>query len=272
MPKTPPRLLVAYTPTPLLAVAYIRRILASRVPPLRFDDTPLQDVLDWVQDYSGALVTVRWGVLERCGIERETPVSLRVNGNQFAHVLAAVLDQAGSAAGVKLAYEASAEQFVFSTHADLSREMIVRVYDVRDLLIDIPMAPRKPPENFKQFEPGEVFHTHVHRTFVTPPPSLSPATPVSPGFPIGVVVRPEPLFPAPSGSTREIVSEDERLQEFMELILNSVEPDTWLANNADAPGTIFPYKGVLIVRNSRYVHQQIQDALSASRQHGPSAP
>jgi hypothetical protein len=40
----------------------------------------------------------------------------------------------------------------------------------------------------------------------------------------------------------------------MEFILNTVEPESWEVNGMGGKGTIFPYKGKLIVRNSLHVH------------------
>lgn len=55
----------------------------------------------------------------------------------------------------------------------------------------------------------------------------------------------------------KVTTEDEKLQEFMELILVTIEPESWQINGLGGEGMIFPYKGKLIVRNNRHVHQLI---------------
>ena len=59
------------------------------------------------------------------------------------------------------------------------------------------------------------------------------------------------------------MSEDEALHEIMELVLNTVEPESWQVNGMSGKGTIFPYHGHLIIRNSLHVHQILSQTLSA---------
>ena len=59
------------------------------------------------------------------------------------------------------------------------------------------------------------------------------------------------------GKRIELVIEDKRMRELVDLILMTIAPETWEINDQGGQGIIFPYKGRLVVRNSRRVHELI---------------
>lgn len=211
----------------------IREMINSRVPEVRFEQTALEKVMEWVQEYTGVMVYVRYGVLEEYGIDRETPVTVKARDTKLAKILWVVMNEAAGSTGVTLAYQASADLIVFSTHEDLSGKMVTRVYEVKNIIADIP--------DFADDGTFEGREGRVWRARVRRPPRSEPL-----GDALTSDSQPPP---------REIKSEEEALQEFMEFILNSVEPESWAINGMGGQGTIFPYKGKLAIRNSLHVHQ-----------------
>ncbi len=210
--------------------------LAQRIPQVNWDHAPLEDVLRWVEKQTGAMVYARWGVLQQFGIDRHTPVSLRTENRKLSHILWVILQEASADSGVKLAYEASDELILVSSHEDLSRELVTYVYDVQTILHDIP--------HFDPNEPGKAF---VKRTRVNRGGRAIPFDHIGP----------LPGDDDEDGTTIEMEIEDERQRELVDAIYTIVEPDSWSANGRGGRGVIFPYRGKLIVRNSLYVHQQI---------------
>ncbi|RMF83456.1 MAG: hypothetical protein D6744_04610, partial [Planctomycetota bacterium] len=57
-----------------------------------------------------------------------------------------------------------------------------------------------------------------------------------------------------------------------DLILMSVEPESWAANGLGGRGTVFPYKNRLVVYNSLYVHQIIGGLMRAAEAASASTP
>ena len=51
-------------------------ILNQRVPELTFEDLPLEQVMDWLAEFTRMNVTVRWQILADAGIDRDKPISI----------------------------------------------------------------------------------------------------------------------------------------------------------------------------------------------------
>ncbi|MFQ5806655.1 MAG: hypothetical protein ACE5I3_09415 [Phycisphaerae bacterium] len=217
----------------------VQQLLNGRIPEVNFEKVPLEKVMEWLQEYTGGIVYVRWKVLEDFGITRETPITVKARDKKLSQILWVIMNEAAAESGVTLAYQASTDLFLFSTHDDLSRDLVTRVYDVQDITVDVPYFKG---DGTREGSEGIVRRTRVRRT--APPPSRSSG---------GEVIDEAPR--------REITTEDEKLQEFKELILNMIEPESWEINGLGGKGTIFPYKGRLVVRNSLHVHQLIDDGL-----------
>jgi hypothetical protein len=214
----------------------VRETLNSRVPEVNFEAAPLEKVMEWLQDYTDAIVYVRWAALQEFGITRETPITVKARDKKLSQILWVVMNEAAAESGVTLAYQASKDLFLFSTHEDLSRDMITRVYRVQDIIVDVPEFRG---DGTKEGSEGVVKRTRVRRT---PPPSRSHGG---------------EIIPTDGAPAREVTTEDESLQEFVELILDTIAPASWAINGMGGEGTIFPYKGKIVIRNSLYVHQLI---------------
>jgi hypothetical protein len=220
----------------------VEQMLDSRVPEVDFRDAPLEEVLHWVEQYTGALVYTHWGALEDSGIGRDTPVTVRAKDRPLWLALWVIMNEAEGGTRETLAYKATTESILISTHRDLSRRMIVRVYDVRDVAIDVPTFAWESGKTLPQ--EGTIARTIVDRAADSESGS-------EPGYPVARVVVGKP-------------NEAERMQEITELIRVAVETESWAVNGLGGRGTIFPYKGRLVVRNSLYVHQIIGGLVRAA--------
>ena len=228
----------------------IQQILDSRVAEVNFDNTALEDVLAWLEEYTGALVYARWAVLKDYGIDPDTPITLKTRNRQLSRILWVVMNEAAGPADITLAYQASDDLIVISTHEDLSRKLVTRVYDVSGFAPDVYRFWLTQMRQTAEGSEGIVWRTKVQRY---PAPSA------------GRIGSDVPLGAEPP--VREITTDDERLQEMMELVLNTIEPETWEINGYGGQGTIFPYKGHLMVRNSLYVHQMISSVVEPASEY-----
>jgi hypothetical protein len=74
------------------------------------------------------------------------------------------------------------------------------------------------------------------------------------------------------GEEPERMSEDEKVQQLVDIILETIEPDAWLDNGGDA-ASIRYFEGVLIVRAPDYIQRQIGGyPFAPQRSARPSAP
>ncbi len=111
--------------------------LDRTLPALQFDAVGFTDVIDFMRDISGANILVNWKALEAAGIDRNTPVNASLRNIKFSKALSIILESVGGG-GVKLGYSVDDGVITVSTKDDLLRNVVVRVYDIRDLLVVIP--------------------------------------------------------------------------------------------------------------------------------------
>jgi type II secretory pathway component GspD/PulD (secretin)/tetratricopeptide (TPR) repeat protein len=111
--------------------------LDRQLPELQFDGVGFADVIDFLRDVSGANVFVNWKSLEGAGIDRNAPVTAKLRNVKFSKALGVILDSVGGGA-TKLGYTIDDGVITISTSEDLSKNTITQVYDIRDLIINIP--------------------------------------------------------------------------------------------------------------------------------------
>lgn len=227
----------------LSATAYAQKpprntlaLLNERIPEVSFEDAPFDQVMNWVADYTNTNVVVRWQALELLGVERDKPITIRVRNLRLSQVLWMIMNEAGGT-DIKLAYRASGNLLVLSTAEDLGQEMLVRVYDVSDLLVRVPRFRGGPRIDLTQ-QSGA-----------------------------GAGGSSQNIFGGSSSSGGTDDSEDdqggqgggqqndEQTQRLIDLIVQTVEPDSWVQNNG--LGTIQAYGRQLVVRNNILVHEEL---------------
>jgi general secretion pathway protein D len=111
--------------------------LDRQLPELKFDAVGFSDVVDFLRDVSGANLFVNWKSLEAAGIDRNTPVNTTLRNIKFSKALSTILDSVGGGQ-TKLGYTVDEGVITISTLDDLSKNVAVRVYDIRDLIINVP--------------------------------------------------------------------------------------------------------------------------------------
>jgi len=211
------------------------KYLNERIPEVAFEQAALVDVMDWIASLTPMNVVVRWQILEDAGIEQDKPISMQVRNLRLSQVLWMMMDEAGGP-DLNLAYRASGEILIISTAEDLGREMVIRVYDVSDLLVRAPRfygAPHMDLQNTQNTGVG------------------------------GTGGGGQNIFGGSgSGGSRDDErdqrggeGDDADIQELIELIVQTVEPDSWADNGG--LGTIQAFRNLLVVRNNILVHQAL---------------
>ena len=116
----------------------VRKELARAYPKLEVDEMSLDNVIDFLRDYSGLSIHVKWPVLQTVGIEKDTTVTVHLTNVTFDKALRTILDDVG---GVNpLGYIVDGGVITISTRDDLSgmAYATTRTYDIRDLLFRVP--------------------------------------------------------------------------------------------------------------------------------------
>lgn len=208
-------------------------LLNARVPEITFQDAPFDQVMDWLASYTGMNVVVRWERLDAFGVERDRPITISVRNLRLSQVLWMIMNEAGRGE-VKLAYRASGTLLVMSTAEDLGKEMLTRVYDVGDLLVRIPRFRNSPQIDLTQQTGGGGGNTQVFG-----------------GAGGGMGDEDD------QQGTDELVTEE--MQHLMDLIQQTIEPDTWAQYGG--MGTIHAWRNQIVVRNNILVHQLLAGAI-----------
>ncbi|RMF79456.1 MAG: hypothetical protein D6744_09130 [Planctomycetota bacterium] len=228
-------------------------LLQTRLPEVVFTDAPLSDVVDALAELMNINVMVRWDRLETVGVDRDTPVTLRARNLRAEQVLWVVLNELDTD-GAPLAYRLDRDLLLVTTAEEFGEIMITKVYDVRDLLMDT-----------ESVRPSFSFGTT--RQFVQSVQPVVAAGAVGLQPVIGTVTSGGSLWGGydPFDQTFDDIRDEEppndgdaqarRMRQLIDAIVNGVEPDSWAVNGGR--GTIMPYGGLLVIRNSPLVHQQI---------------
>ncbi|MFW6146383.1 MAG: hypothetical protein ACOC7R_03520 [Planctomycetota bacterium] len=108
---------------------------------LRFDATPLEEVVAFFRRRTGANITVAWRALEAIGVGRETPVTLTIDkpipaGRALDLVVESLTP--GAPPTGQVFWDAADGVITITSGEALDRTLITRVFDVSDLLVVTP--------------------------------------------------------------------------------------------------------------------------------------
>ncbi len=221
--------------------AELNRKLKEEVPEVNFQDQPLEQVVETLSSIANVNISPDWQDLEANGIERDKPVSMKLTNVAVSTVLREVLSQVGG--DVRLAYKAADGLIRLASKEKLDREKFVLVYDIRDLLINIPRFAGE-----SRLDPGQALQQQQGQG----------------GFNSGS------LFTADGSHGEEFLKNDNGhsagvSQKIMDLIHQTVEPDSW-RETGGGDGSLRELNGQLIVYNTSDAHREVTDLLSQLRE------
>ncbi|MEZ6241766.1 MAG: hypothetical protein R3B57_01860 [Phycisphaerales bacterium] len=203
---------------------------------ITFEDNPLIDVLNFIESIAGVNMDVDWTSLEDIGIDRETPVTLRLNNVAIKTALDKVLAKVSDP---DLPAGWAVEDGIVTIASDevLRRNVSLEIYDIRDLLIEIPDYSDAP-----EFDLQSVLQN-------------------SSGGGGGGGQSPF------SGQTqdREIRPREERVQEIVDIVQATIDPDGWTDLGGDT-SSIQELNGNLVITTTPNIHRQINGLLGKLRQ------
>src|SRR5687767_4917922 len=112
------------------------RSLGRTLPEMNFDGVALTDCIDFLRDITAANIVVNWRALEGAGVTPDTLVNLKLRSVSLRKALSLLLSEAGGGEGITYSVD---EGVIEITTAELANaRTYTRVYDVADLLMEIP--------------------------------------------------------------------------------------------------------------------------------------
>ena len=128
--------LPASAPAGAQPTAEARAALSRNMPAVTLDDTPLEDSIDFLRNLSNAPIVVDWPALELAGVEKTTPVTLQLRGVSARKLLQLMLDTVSPYE--PLTFYVSEGVVTVTTLEKADAATVVRVYPIQDLIVDVP--------------------------------------------------------------------------------------------------------------------------------------
>lgn len=210
----------------------VQQRLDRKLPEVRIENLPFSKAIDELRARSGGNIFVNWKALEMAGVDRNAPINLRLYNIKVSKALDIVLDSVATPK-VRLGYTIDEGVISVSTDEDLSKNVLTRVYDIRDLLVDVP-----------DYDPAA-----ATRPATTVMPTTGPAT-----------------APATRPTKTEVEAVREALStQVIHLIQETVGPDSWRETGGKV-GAIKHLSGQLVVTQTPENHQSLRRLLDQLRE------
>ncbi len=224
----------------------LNRRLDEVLPEVRFEETPFETVVEFLGDIKKVNLAVDWEDLESNAIERDKPVTVKLNELSFRTVLKEVLGQVGG--DVNLSFAVTEGLIRVASKEKLDRDKNVLVYDIRDLLVNIPRfnnAPRIDPSQALAADGGG-------------------GSSGGGGGSSNIFEDNEEEDGAGDTGGRNGIGDPALVAEIMDIIRQTVEPDSW-RESGGGDGSLRELNGNLIVYNTSDAHRQVTDLLTQLR-------
>jgi type II secretory pathway component GspD/PulD (secretin)/tetratricopeptide (TPR) repeat protein len=219
-----------------------RKVLAtleSRRIPASFRDNTVEDVLAFVATVTNLNIDVDWDSLAQIGIERDKEITLELREVPARVVLERVLEKAQPDAFSRAGWAVNDGVLVVAADEALRKNTFVVIYDIRDLLFQIPDFPDAP-----QLDLDQVLNQGAQGG----------------GGGGGSVFGGDTGDQEPVGPT-----EEELMDRILEIIQTNVDFEGWRDNGGDT-GVIQELNGNLIITNTARNHREIQGVLNQLRE------
>ncbi|NIA08132.1 MAG: hypothetical protein GWP14_10955 [Actinobacteria bacterium] len=122
--------------------------LGTLIRRIEYEEIPLGEALEDLRAKSGANIVANWQSLGNAGVEKTTPVNLKLYNVSAGRVLKIILDNL-STGWAKVSYVVQENVVVIASAEDLARIIDTRVYDISHLMIET-----KDKRGGGEFEPG----------------------------------------------------------------------------------------------------------------------
>ncbi len=214
--------------------------LKRRVP-VDFHGLPFDQVIERLVDAQRVNIIVNWHDLKSAGVKRDVPIDLSIpNEITLQKALTEVLEQAGGGE-VELGFSVGDGTLKIATQRTLDKETYTAVYDIQDLLMEIP--------NFTDAPTSDLTHTYRRA---------------------GRARAQQQESPWRSGDDDDDEQEDNpernsRVKKIIELIQDTVAPDSWVTRGGTV-GTINEINGQLVITQNSSSQRAIGNLLGKLRE------
>ncbi len=209
--------------------------------PIQFDANRFENVVEYLRNVTGVNFFVNWKALEGAGIEPGNPITLSLANVPADKALRLILDQLGGDL-VPLSFTIDDGVVTISTTENINKNTNIRVYDIRDLLVQA--------ANFNDAPDFDL----VTITKGNQDKQLGQGG--------GGGGNQASLF---KQGANTVATRTELTEQIMNLIQESVDPDGW-RKNGGLTSAMSEHNGSLIVTTTSQNHRKILDLLGQLRE------
>ncbi len=209
--------------------------------PANFDGVELESVVQFVASVTNLNVDVDWDSLEFIGIDRETEVELDLTSDvTAATLLDRVLEKISPDDFDRAGWAVQDGIVILASEQKLRENTFIVIYDVRDLIFEIPDFEAAP-----ELDLDSVLGGAQGGGGQSP---FDDDDDDEDGFSIGFGEE-----------------EEDNLDDLLEIIRTSIDPDGWVANGGET-GVVQPFQQYLVVTNTSKNHRSTRDLLRQLRE------
>lgn len=203
----------------------------SRGITVELTDARLEDIVQFITDYSGANIRAMW-LDDRSseGLDKDMEVSVSVENVRVIDFIEEVMEQASSDfSPATWQFAENGRGIQIGPRARLNEKNYLKAYDVNDLLFQLPDFDNAPTLDLDQvLNQGQQGGSGSSGS----------------------------IFQDDNDGELEIRTTEELAQELIDILIETVEPDQWRDNGGDG-GTIRFYSGFLLINAPNYIHRQL---------------
>jgi len=214
-------------------------VLEKKRIPVNFPETSLASVVSFLNAVTQLNFDVDWAKLQEAGIDKETPITLNLTNVPVKTVLERVLEKASKDSANGAWYAINDGVVSISTRDDINKKKTLQIYDIRDLLIEVPNYTNAP-----DFDLSSVLQSSGQG---------------------GGGGGQSPFRDKGDQTAANRRTLQERTTELLTIITTNVDEQGWQENGGDV-GFIQQLTGSLIITNTPANHRAINGLLSKLRQ------
>jgi len=212
--------------------------LANTRRPVDFTETPLEKAVDWVAKTGSIKMDIDWPSLEKIGINKDTPVTINLSTIRLDHLLDLIVSKVSPDPTSAAAWEVQDGVLRFASAEAINKSTLMVIYDIRDLLIEIPDYSSVP-----QFD--------LNSALQSAGGGGSGSSPFSGG--------------GQQTNNAPVKTQEERTDELVRILTEQIDPDNW-RENGGAVGFVSRFKGNLLITNTPKNHRAIGSLLRRLRE------
>lgn len=209
--------------------------------PVDFRQIPFDQVIERLVDSQRLNIIVNWHDLMKAGVKKDTLIDLHLPVEiTLKKAITEILEQAG-AGNVSLGYDISEGVVKIATQDTLDRKTYTAVYDINDLLMEIPMFDDAPIRDLNQTNLLAQKHAAM------------------------LVQQPWNRGDVDDDENEEDPHRTDRVQQVIQIIQETIDPDSWI-DRGGFVGTIKEINGQLVVTQNSANQRGIGNLLGKLRE------